>query len=113
MREHEVREEELGVENEAACVDEAIVNVEGIDVATAKEGARQVNAEERVVLKRLREIFETKVHNNILSVKDIDWKKTKREVELVNSVIANVKTNSESDDNRLLASAAFLVAEML
>ena len=60
MREHEVREEELGVENEAACVDEAIVNVERIDVATAKEGARQVNAEERVVLKRLREILKQK-----------------------------------------------------
>ena len=53
IAEHELRQgEELAVENEAACVTEAIVNVEGIDVATTKEGARQVNVEERLVLKR-------------------------------------------------------------
>ena len=90
--EHKVRqEEELRMENEAVCVTKAIVNVERIDVATIKEGARQVNAEERLVLKRLSEIFETKVHNNIPSVKIVDWKKTKREIELVNSAISNVK----------------------
>ena len=51
------QEEKLGVQNEAVYVTEATVNFEGIDVATTKEGARQVNAEERLVLKRLREIF--------------------------------------------------------
>ena len=35
-------------------------------------------------------------------------KKTKLEVKLVNSVIANVKTNSESEYNKLLAIATFL-----
>ena len=35
IAQHEVREqEELGVENEVACIDEAIVKVDGIDVAT-------------------------------------------------------------------------------
>ena len=49
---HAVRQvEELGVENEAARVTEAIVNVEGIDIVTTKEGAGQVKAEERLVLK--------------------------------------------------------------
>ena len=43
----------------------------------------------------------------------IDQKKTKREVEFVNCVTANVKTNFQSEDNELLARAAFLVAEML
>ena len=90
--EHKVRqEEELRMENEAVCVTKAIVNVERIDAATIKEGVRQVNAEERLVLKRLSEIFETKVHNDIPSVKIVDWKKTKREIELVNSAISNVK----------------------
>ena len=55
---------------------------------------KQVNAEERLVLNRL--IFETKVYDDIPSVKNIDWKSTKREVELVNSATANIKTNSES-----------------
>ena len=32
-------------------------------------------------------------------------------MELVNSAVANVKRNSESKDNKLLSSAAFLVAE--
>ena len=95
----------FGWSNEAACVDEAIVNVEGINVVIRKKGARQVNAKERLVLKRLREILETKVHDDIPSVKDVGQKKTKREVELVNSVITNVKTNSESEDKELLASA--------
>ena len=53
--EHEMRQEgELGMENEVVCVTEAIVNVEGIDVATRKEGVRHVNAEKGLVLKRLR-----------------------------------------------------------
>ena len=39
------------MENEAACVTEAIVNVEGIDVSTTKEGAKRVNAEEKLVLR--------------------------------------------------------------
>ena len=64
IAEHEVRqEEELGMENKAACIGETIVNVEGIDVATTKKGARQVNAKEKLMLKRLREIFDTKVHD--------------------------------------------------
>ena len=53
--EHEMRQEgELGMENEIVCVTEAIVNVEGIDIATRKEGVRHVNAEKGLVLKRLR-----------------------------------------------------------
>ena len=112
--EHEVRqEEELREENEAACVTEAIVNVEGMDVVTTNKGTRQVHAEERLVLKRLREIFETKVHHDIPSVKNVGSKNTKREVKLVNSATTNVKINSESKDNKFLGSAAFLVAEML
>ena len=106
------QEEDLAVENEAACVTETIVNVEGIAVATTKEGARQVNAEERLVLKRLKELSETKVHDDIPSVKNNDWKKTKGEAELLNNAIANVNTNSESEENKLLASAAFQVAEI-
>ena len=39
------QEGELGMENEIVCVTEAIVNVEGIDIATRKEGVRHVNAE--------------------------------------------------------------------
>ena len=51
IAQHEVRQEEkLGVENEAVCVDKAIVYAERIDVATTKEGARQVNAEKGLVL---------------------------------------------------------------
>ena len=72
---------------------------------------KQVNAEERLVLNRL--IFETKVYDDIPSVKNIDWKSTKREVELVNSAIANIKTNSESEDTKLLASPSFLATEMI
>ena len=75
-----------------------VTEATGTDIVTTKEGARQLNTEERLVLKQLREIFKTKAYD-IPSVKNVDWKKTKREVELVNSVTANVKTNSESEDN--------------
>ena len=112
IAEHEVtQEKEVGVENGAACIDDAIANVEGIDVGTTKEGTRKVNAEERLVLKRLREIFETKAYGDIPSVKTVDWKRAKREVELVNSITVNMKTNSESEDTKLLAS--LLAAEMI
>ena len=66
-----------------------------IDIVTTKEDARQMNAEERLVLKRLREIFKTKVHDGIPSFKNVDRKKTKREVELAVCVTTNVKTSSE------------------
>ena len=39
------------MENEGACVTEAIVNVEGIDASATKEGAKRVNAEEKLVLR--------------------------------------------------------------
>ena len=44
---------------------------------------------------------------------NVDRKRTKREVELVKSVTANVKTNSKSEDTKLLTGTASLVAEML
>ena len=72
ISEHEMRQEELEVENEVVRITEAVANVEGIYIVTTKEGARQVNAEERLVLERLKEMFETKVHIDIPSVKNID-----------------------------------------
>ena len=38
IAEHEVRQEELGLENEVKHVTEAIANAEGIDIVTKKEG---------------------------------------------------------------------------
>ena len=112
--EHVVRRgEEIRVENEATCIDETIANLEGMDLSTTTKGTRNLNPEGILVLKRSREIFETKLQNDIPSVKKVDWKKTNREFELVNSAIPNVKTSSDSGDTKLLASAAFLVAEML
>ena len=72
ISEYEMRQEELGVENEVVRITEAVANVEGIYIVTTKEGASQVNAEERLVLERLKEMFETKVHIDIPSVKNID-----------------------------------------
>ena len=61
IAEHDVKqEEELGVENETAHVTEAIVNDEGIDIVITKKGARQVNAEERLVLKDLGKFLKQK-----------------------------------------------------
>ena len=61
IAEHDVKqEEELGVENETAHVTEAIVNDKGIDIVITKKGARQVNAEERLVLKDLGKSLEQK-----------------------------------------------------
>ena len=104
VAEHEVRKrEEVGVQNEAARIVEVIVNVEGMDLTKTKEGTRYVNSEERLVLKRLRlrENYETNVHDDIPSVKNVDWKRTKREAGHVNNVTANVKRNSESILNQL------------
>ena len=101
VAEHKVRQrEEVGVQNEAARIVEVIVNVEGMDLTKTKEGTRYVNSEERLVLKRsrLRENYETKVHDDIPSIKNVDWKRTKREAGHVNNVTANVKRNSESED---------------
>ena len=97
IAEHVVRRgEEVGVENEATCIDETIANHEGMDLSTTTKGTRHVNPEGRLVLKRSREIFETKLQNYIPSVTNVDWNRTKRVFELVNSVIPNVKTNTSS-----------------
>ena len=59
------QEETLGMENEA----ERVTDATGTGIVTTKEGARQVNADERLALKPLREIFETKAYDDIPSVK--------------------------------------------
>ena len=46
--------------NYVVSVTETLVDIEGIDIVTTKEGTRQVYAVERLVLKRIREIFEKK-----------------------------------------------------
>lgn len=86
------QQEELGVENKAACYWYYCISWR-YRCYNNKEGARQENAEERLVLKWLREIFEIKGHDDIPSVKNIDLKKTKRKVELLYSVIANAIAN--------------------
>ena len=58
-----IQKEEIGVEYEAARVIKAILNAEGTDILRTKVGTRQVNAEEKFVSKRLRDIFETKTHS--------------------------------------------------
>ena len=59
------QEETLRMENEA----ERVTDVTGTDIVITKEGARQLNADERLVLKQLREMFETKAYDDIPSVK--------------------------------------------
>ena len=49
-----------------------IANNEGIDVAATNERARKVHAEQRMVLKRLRDIFKIKVHDDTSPVKNVD-----------------------------------------
>ena len=53
------------MENEA----ERVTDATGTGIVTTKEGASQVNADERLALKPLREIFETKAYDDIPSVK--------------------------------------------
>ena len=60
------------MENEATCVTEAIANNDVIDVAATNERARKVHAEQRLVLKRLREISKIKVHDDTSPVKNVD-----------------------------------------
>ena len=76
---------------------EAIVNVNGI--ATNKRRCKTSECRGKTCVKKIKGNFlKKKVHDDIPSVKNVNWKKTKREVELVDSVIANMKTNSESED---------------
>ena len=56
------------MENDSVCVTEAVVFVKGKNIVTTIEGAIEINAEERL-LKKLRKIFESKVHDDIPSAK--------------------------------------------
>ena len=74
---------------------------------------RSLVEEERVVLKRLREVFAQSNVVHIPSLKAKDRKLVNVEVRLVNGLIHNVKTENITEVNILMYAGAFVIAERL
>ena len=89
------------------------VNVERIDISRRNGQVEAMSEEQKIVLKRLREVVKSDITRKVPSMKKVDRKRLVQEAALVNSVIDNVKTKDVTEMNRLLYGASFVVAERL
>ena len=89
------------------------VNVERIDISRRNGQVETLSEEQKIVLKRLREVVKSDMARTVPLLKKVDRKRLVHEAALVNSVIDNVKSNDVTEINRLLYGASFVVAERL
>ena len=66
--------------------------------------------EEKKILRRLREVMLISEKNQLPSMRKVNKKELKETVELVNTVIHNVITNSITEMNNLLYAGAYVAA---
>ena len=68
---------------------------------------------EKYIFRCIEEIYALDDIPEIASIKNVEWKKVKVEIELVNSVVGNLCTNSVSDLDKLLTAAVITVTGKL
>ena len=106
-----VIEEEQNIHLDVAKV---CVSVErSIDVCWPRKEIRLLKVEEKKILRRLREVMLISEKTQLPSLRKVNAKGLKETVELVNTVIHNVITNSTTEMNNLLYAGAYVVAEKL
>ena len=104
-------EEEQNIRTDVA---EVCVSVErSVDVCWRGKEIRLLKDEEKKILRRLREVMLISEKTQLPSLRKVNVKELKETVELVNTVIHNVITNSITEMNDLLYAGAYVVAEKL
>ena len=106
-----VIEEEQNIRIDVA---EVCVSVErSVDVCWRGKEIRLLKDEEKKILRRLREAMLISEKTQLPSLRKVNTKELKETVELVNTVIHSVITNSITEMNNLLYAGAYMVAEKL
>ena len=101
-------EEEQNIRIDVA---EVCVSVERSVVCWRGKEIRLLKDEEKKILRRLREAMLISEKTQLPSLRKVNAKELKETVELVNTVIHNVITNSITEMNNLLYAGADVVAE--
>ena len=93
---------------------EVCVSVErSVDVCWRGKEIRLLKDKEKKILRRLREVMLISEKTQLPSLRKVNVKELKETVELVNTVIHNVITNSTTEMNNLLYAGAYVVAKSL
>ena len=101
-------EEEQNIRIDVA---EVCVSVErSVDVCRRGKEIRLLKDEEKKILRRLREVMLISEKTQLPSLRKVNAKELKETVELVNTVIHNVITNSITEMNNLLYAGAYVAA---
>ena len=104
-------EEEQNIRIDVA---EVCVSVErSVDVCWRGKEIRLLKDEEKKILRRLREVMLISEKTQLPSLRKVNAKELKETVELVNTVIHNVITNSITKMSNLLYAGAYVVGENL
>ena len=107
---------EVSIEEEQNRVDvaEVFVSVEiCVDLCWRGKGTRLLKGEQKKMLKGLRQVILISEKTQLPSLINVNAKELKEALELVNSVIHNVITNSINEMNTLLYAGAYVVAKNL
>ena len=110
---------EVTIEEEQKHVDvpEIFVSVERCaDVCWRRKEMKEIRIlkdEEKKILKRLREVMLISEKTQLPSLRKVSANELKETVDLVNSVMHNVITNSITEMNNLLYAGAYVAAEKL
>ena len=84
-----------------------------MDVVVDEKGVRPLTTEEQKVLRRVRELTLSNEKPDLPSLKKVNRKVLKQEVEMVNGIIHNITTETVTDMNNLLYAGAYFVCEKL
>ena len=104
---------EVANEEEQNCIDVAkvCVSVErSVDVFWRRKEIRLLKDEEKKILGRLGEVMLISEKTQLSSLRKVNVKQVKETVELINSVIDNVITNSITEVNNLVYAGAYVFA---
>ena len=93
--------------------DNVRVVLDRIDVAVVGGEPRLLNEEDKKIMQRIREIFNSNADIVIPSLKTVPKVKVNEETKKVNSLIGNFSTKNITETNKLMCAAAFVVAERL
>ena len=104
---------EVANEEEQNCIDVAkvCVSVErSVDVFWRRKEIKLLKDEEKKILRRLGEVMLISEKTQLSSLRKVNVKQVKETVELINSVIDNVITNSITEVNNLVYAGAYVFA---
>merc|ERR1712080_155455 len=75
----------------------------------------EISEEERALITRIREVMEECKGGSVQvpNIKEVNWRQTRKEIDLVNAATDKIETNSITELNYLLQAAGIVIAERL